>query len=100
MRSWMITAYPADMFSTWSCLRSHQFIHKLERKVNEYELRRDYQGYAPPPLVRGWHPQTGAGRGPLQGAPRTVALSPKAEGGTGGRGRPRARVDDQRPGNP
>src|SRR5512135_1528126 len=46
MRSWMITAYTADMFSTWSCLRGHQF--KLERKEttmnNEVIIKDTHRG--------------------------------------------------------
>src|SRR5512137_2852400 len=46
MRSWMITAYTADMFSTWSCLRGHQF--KSERKEttmsNEVIIKDTHRG--------------------------------------------------------
>ncbi len=46
MRSWMITAYAADMFSTWSCLRGHQF--KSERKEttmnNEVIIKDTHRG--------------------------------------------------------
>jgi len=42
MRSWMITAYPADMFSTWSCLRSLQFTRSAAVSAGPAAVRSDF----------------------------------------------------------